>query len=102
MCTIRLHDGQEITGLKMNGTNFVSETKIDESIFTNNLKTMTVIDGDKECEYRNVELIQQVQYADGWYSCFRELTADEIEKKTISDNITDIQVAIAEIYESTL
>ena len=63
---------------------------------------MTVIDGDKECEYHNVELIQQVQYADGWYSCFRELTADEIEKKTISDNITDIQVAIAEIYESTL
>lgn len=102
MCTIRLHDGQEITGLKMNGTNFVSETKIDESIFTNNLKTMTVIDGDKEYEYHNVELIQQVQYADGWYSCFRELTADEIEKKTISDNITDIQVAIAEIYESTL
>ncbi len=103
MCTIRLHDGREITGLKMNGTNFVSETKIDESLFVNNLKTMIVIDDEnKETEYHNVELIQQVQYADGWYSCFRELTADEIEKKTISDNITDIQVAIAEIYESTL
>lgn len=81
MYKIKLHDGYEITGLKKNGTNFVSKTKIDESIFKNNLKTMTVIDEEnKETEYHNVELIQQVQYADGWYLAFIEKIISEQDR----------------------
>lgn len=81
MYKIKLHDGREITGLKKNGTNFVSATKIDESIFKNNLKTMMVTDEEnKETEYHNVELIQQVQYADGWYLAFIEKNISEQDR----------------------
>lgn len=81
MYKIKLYDGREITNLKKNGTNFVSKTKIDESLFKNNLKTMTVIDEEgEETEYQNVELIQQVQYADGWYLAFIEKNISEQDR----------------------
>lgn len=81
MYKIKLHDGREITELKKNGTNFVSKTKIDESLFKNNLKTMTVTDEEgKETEYQNVELIQQVHYADGWYLAFIEKNISEQDR----------------------
>lgn len=81
MYKIKLYDGREITDLKKNGTNFVSKTKIDESIFVNNLKTMTVIDEEGiETECQNVELIQQVQYADGWYLAFIEKNISEQDR----------------------
>lgn len=81
MYKIKLYDGREITNLKKNGTNFVSATKIDESIFKNNLKTMIVTDEEnKETEYHNVELIQQVQYADGWYLAFMEKNISEQDR----------------------
>lgn len=81
MYKIKLYDGHEITDLKKNGTNFVSKTKIDDSLFKNNLKTMTVIDEEgEETEYHNVELIQQVQYADGWYLAFIEKNISEQDR----------------------
>ena len=81
MYRIKLHDGHEITDLKKNGTNFVSKAKVDESLFMNNLKTMTVIDEEgKETEYHNGELIQQVQYADGWYLAFIEKNISEQDR----------------------
>lgn len=82
MYKIKLHDGREITDLKKNGTNFVSKTKIDESIFKNNLQTMIVTDEEenKDTEYHNVELIQQVQYADGWYLAFIEKNISEQDR----------------------
>lgn len=81
MYKIKLHDGREIIDLKKNGTNFVSKTRIDENLFVNNLKAMTVIDEEgKETEYQNVELIQQVQYADGWYLAFIEKKVSEQDR----------------------
>ena len=81
MYKIKLHDDREINDLEKNGTNFVSKTKIDESLFKNNLKTMTVTDEEgEETEYHNVELIQQVQYADGWYLTFIEKNISEQDR----------------------
>lgn len=85
--TIRLADGTELKGLSKNGDNFVSSTKIDESIFEGNLATMTVSDGESEVTYENVELIQQVQYADGWYLAFRELSAQELRDMEVDAKI---------------
>ena len=100
MYTIKLHDGQEIKGLTKNGNNYVSSKKIDESIFTDNLKTMVVTDDEGvETTYNNVELVQQVQYGDEYYMVFRELTAEELNEQTVNDNVTDIQIALSELYE---
>ena len=90
--TITLADGRELTGLTINGDNYVSKKKVDESIFTDNLTTMTVSDGETEIAYQNVELIQQMEFPDGWYLCFRELTEAELA-------VTELQEALAEVYE---
>lgn len=102
MYTIKLADGQTLTGLSKNGDNFISKTHIDESIFEKNLSEMTVSDGETEEVFKNVELIQQVEEEDGWHLAFRELSPQEIFNNLVtvnSDSITDIEVALAEVYE---
>lgn len=89
---IKLADGRKLTGLTKNGDNYVSKKKVDETIFTNNLATMTVSNGETETTYKNVELIQQMEFSDGWYLCFRELTEAEL-------TVTDLQKALVEVYE---
>ena len=85
--TITLTDGRQIKGLSKNGDNFVSKKKIDESIFEDNLATMLVSDGETETEYKNVVLVQQVEYANGWYLNFRELSKQELRDMALSGKI---------------
>lgn len=40
MYTITLANGKKLTGLDMNGTNYVSKEKVDETIFKDNLSTI--------------------------------------------------------------
>lgn len=108
--TIILADGQKLTGLGKNGDNFVSILKVDESIFDDNLSTMIVSDGTETVEYKNMEFIQQMKWMDGtYYLAFRELSPQEIgikeickELSTNESNVTDIQMALTEIYEMML
>lgn len=94
---IILADGREITGLSKNGTNFVSDSRVDESLFSGNLSTMTVFDGESKTIYHNVELVQQVQYEDGWYLAFRELTAKEKKKIELDAQILALTEAMVEM-----
>lgn len=96
MYTITLADGQKIENLDKNGDNFVSKTKVDESIFENNLTKVTVSDGETTETYRNVEFIQQMPWSDGtYYLAFR--VVDGTEK-----SITDIEMALVDVYEMLL
>lgn len=77
--TITLADGRKLTGLSKNGDNFVSAEKVDESIFEDNLATMTVSDGETEETFKNMVFIQQMEWVDGtFYLAFRERTQAEI------------------------
>ena len=78
MVKLILADGTELKGFKQNGNNYVSKTEVDVSVFEDNLSTLTIVDGDTQMVMHNAELIQQVQYADGWYLCFREKTEQEM------------------------
>lgn len=94
--TITLADGQKITGLTKNGDNFVSKTKVDESIFVNNLSTMKVSDGETEVTMTDVQFIQQMEWVDGnWYLAFREIFPAE-------KAMTDLELALVEVYEMIL
>ena len=104
MYTITLADGTKIKNLDMNGTNYVSKKKIDESIFTEtNLKTVTISDGETEETYSDWEFTQQMEWEDGtFYLAFHEKTEQEKLIDTIkssSSSITDIQEALTELYE---
>lgn len=104
--TITLADGRKLTGLSKNGDNFVSTEKVDESIFDNNLSTMTVSDGETEETFKDMVFIQQMEWVDGtFYLAFREKTQQEKILEVITANtngLTDVQVALAEVYEMIL
>lgn len=87
MYTITLANGKKLPGLDKNGDNFVSRTRIDESLFAGTLSVMTVSDGETEVTCHNVELIQQVEYADGWYLAFRELTPQELKELELNAKV---------------
>ena len=103
MYTITLADGKKLTGLDMNGTNYVSKEKVDETIFKDNLSTMKVSDGKTETTYTDMVFVQQMEWDDGtFYLAFREKTKDEKLADAIAANansVTDVQVALAEVYE---
>lgn len=104
--TITLADGRKLEGLDKNGGNFVSKTKVDESIFEDNLSTMKIFDGENEESFTDMVFIQQMEWSDGtFYLAFREKTALEKVVSALdatSDSVTDVQVALAEVYEMIL
>lgn len=107
MYTITLADGTKLKDLDMNGTNYVSKKKVDESIFTDtNLATVKISDGETETTYTDMVFIQQMEWSDGtFYLAFREKTKEEKLVAIITANtnsVTDVQVALAEVYEMIL
>ena len=89
MYTITLANGAKLTGLDMNGTNYVSKEKVDETIFKDNLSTMKVSDGETETTYTDMVFIQQME------KLLAALNAT-------SNSITYVQVELAEVYEMVL
>lgn len=103
--TIILADGRQLTDLGMNGTNFISAEPVDESIFEENLDTVTISDGETEQIYHNVEFVQQQKWPDGWYLAFRQKSQQELEMEAIRKAIAEsagaqdaVWAAIAEAY----
>lgn len=104
--TITLADGRKLTELSKNGDNFVSTEKVDETMFKDNLSTMTVSDGETTETFEDMVFIQQMEWADGtFYLAFREQTPQEKILAAInanSESVTDLQMALAEVYETIL
>lgn len=101
MYSITLSDGRKLENLTVNGTNFVSKTKVDEEIFWNNLAAVVISDGKTEKAYENLVFIQQMEWADGtYYLAFREKTKMELLTEEITENSTgmaDVQEALVEL-----
>lgn len=107
MYTITLADGTKLSNLDMNGDNYVSQTEVDTSIFTEkNLTTVIISDGETTTEYADLVFIQQMKWSDGtFYLAFREKTEEErLMEKLLSNasDITDVQMALADIYEAVI
>ena len=101
MFKLILADGTEIKNLTRNGDNFISDTKVDESLFAGNLTTLTITDGeDVTIEMNNAELIQQIEYQGKYWLCFRELSERELKDITLESQIqylsmmTDVDIDI--------
>lgn len=92
MYTIKLADGRELSGLGKNGTNFVSNEKVDESIFKDNLSTMTVSDGETEETFTDMAFIQQMKWMDGtYYLAFRQKTPSELTEEMTLELLADYE-----------
>jgi hypothetical protein len=97
MYTITLANNKKIENLEKNLDVYVSKTEIDESIFENNLKTMKVSDGTNEEVFHDIIFVRQMKANENeFFLMFREKT----EQEKLDETITDIQTAVAEVYET--
>jgi len=86
--TIKLADGTELKGLGKNGDNYISATEIDESIFEDNTSEVVITDEDGvEVVLENAEFIQQMEFPDGFYICFRVKSEMEIVMQNFQSQI---------------
>lgn len=98
MYTVKLKDGTELKNLTLNGNNFIAESIIEDTVFKDNLETVTITDeetGTSET-HKNMVLVQNVSYDEerSWFILGEESKDDKA--------ITDLQVALAEVYEMML
>lgn len=98
MYTVKLKDGTKLERLTLNGNNFIAESIIEDTVFKDNLETVTITDEEtgKSETYKDMVLIQNTTYGDGhsWFILGEQSPEDKA--------ITDLQVAIAEVYEMML
>lgn len=74
--------------LGLNGNNFISKTKLDESIFAGNLSTLTIIGEEGVMQVmENAVFMGQQERPDGWYFSFRELSPQEIFNASVESKM---------------
>lgn len=82
--TIALSNGTELTGLELNGNNYISPEKLTEDTFADGLSPV-VINGE---EHEQMALVQCIQHADGrtWF-ILRDVTAEEVANAKLHSDI---------------
>ena len=109
MYKITLHDGTVLSDLTLNGNNYISDGFVEDTVFTDNLDSVTIEgDGITAVHTDMVLISNRVEDGRSWF-VLGEMTAQEKAAERINkllesnaDDITDIQVALAEMYESML
>ena len=88
---ITLGDGTEISNLKLNGNNFISTEKIDESVFVDNCSPVTISDGVSDTVHPNMELVQIVEQFPGEYwFVLRDISHEEFSRTKMQSDIAYI------------
>ena len=77
MYTLKLADGTQIKNLGMNGNNLVSKNQVDESLFEDNLSTVTITGEGETTVLHNAMFTGQREFEDGWYFSFTEIPPQE-------------------------
>ncbi len=102
MYAITLADGNTIENLTLNGNNYIAQGVIEDSVFEGNLGEVSISDGTTTETYTDMVLIQNKVYGENSWFILAEKSATQKQEESNIGNITDIQIAMAEIYELIL
>lgn len=109
MYEITLADGTKLKNLEMNGNNYIAEGVLEDSVFEGKLATVTITDGTNTETHTDMRLMSnRVEDGRSWFvlgeKSAQEKAMERINKLLSSnaDSITDVQVALAEVYELIL
>lgn len=101
MYKITLADGTELNNLVLNGNNFIAQTAVSDAVFKNNMATVTITnleDGTVEQIEDGVLLSNIVRDGKSWL-VLGQKSAEQKRLETIDSTFTDLQMALAEVYE---
>ncbi len=102
MYTITLNNGTKLENLELNGNNFISNSIINDEVFKDNLKTVTISNENTTDTYDDMVLIQNQIYENQSWFILAEKTPEQKEKEALLTNFTNIELAMAEMYEQLL
>lgn len=93
MYKIKLADGTELKNLALNGNNYISQTKIEDSVFANNLDHVEITDEEtgSKTELTDAYLVQNRQYGSEWWFILATKTQEEKEKETLQNRIGELE-----------
>lgn len=84
---ITLADGVELSNLRLNGNNFISDLEIEDSMFDGNLSPVTINDENSDEIHDNMVLVQ-ISKIDGKCAfILRDLTDDELKENKLRADI---------------
>ena len=94
MYKVTLQNGHIIDDLELNGNNYIANTVIEENIFKDNLKTVTVSRGNDTVTHNDMKLVQLLTTKENqtWFILSiktKEESENEEFRKTIAD-LTEI------------
>lgn len=106
MYKIALSNGSVLDNLELNGNNYISDTILDDAVFSGGLDTVVISGGETTETITNAKLLSN--RVDGGKSWFvlgqktpQELAMERLASSISRDqnDITDVQTAMAELYE---
>lgn len=94
MYKITLHDGTVLENLELNGNNYIAEGVIEDSVFTDNLATVTITDGAATETYEDMVLLSNRM--DGGRSWFilGEKTEQQKKEEALNRRIAEMEQAM--------
>lgn len=101
MYKITLADGTELNDLVLNGNNFIAAAAVSDAVFKDNMATVTITnleDGTAEQIEDGVLLSNIVRDGKSWL-VLGQKSAEEKRLEAMDDTFTDLQMALAEVYE---
>lgn len=101
MYKITLADGTALENLVLNGNNFIAQTAVDDAVFKGNMATVTITnleDGTAEQIEDGVLISNIVRDGKSWL-VLGQKSAEQKRLETIDRTFTDLQMALAEVYE---
>lgn len=102
MYTIKLHDGNQIGGLSMNGSMYVSKTEITTDMLSEDaLEIVTIEDAEGSKTILHNAICDAILHWDeGWLFNLREPTVDEILDRRVTTNIETIGIVFVVLAEN--
>lgn len=100
--TLKFADGSTLTNCSLNGNNWISTDKIEADFFTDDKLTEVTATGSEgdTIRFTDAFLVQVMQYGDEYWFILAEKTDEQKKEEANSAAMTDVQLAIADLYES--
>lgn len=101
MYKITLADGTTLENLVLNGNNYVASTAVDDAVFKDNMASVTITNLEDESTEQiedGVLLSNIVRDGKSWL-VLGQKSAEQKRQETIDSTFTDLQMALAEVYE---
>lgn len=94
MYKITLHDGTVLENLELNGNNYIAEGVIEDSVFADNLATVTITDGTTTETYKDMVLLSnRVDGGRSWF-ILGEKTEQQKKEEAWNRRFTEMEQAM--------